>query len=287
MNLAALEIEPEPSTVPEQPFEVRRIALAGRCELEYVDRGQRGAPVAIFLHGLSDSWLSFAEILNRCPDDLRCIAISQRGHGDSERPPSGYRLVDLADDVIALMNALGIERASIVGHSMGSLVAQTIAATQPDRVVRLVLVGSATSFDAPATREFEAVLRTLDEMPYQLAFDFQASTVYHPIPDVMLDTFVAESMKVPVRVWREALAGIFEHDGPACLAAIEAPTAIIWGAEDAYCLREEQLLLRDSIRHCRLVIYEDLGHSPHWEEPEHVTREILAFLKPRAFRTHR
>ena len=66
-----------------------------------------------------------------------------------------------------------------------------------------------------------------------------------------------------------------------------APTAIIWGAEDAYCLREEQLLLRDSIRHCRLVIYEDLGHSPHWEEPEHVTREILAFLKPRAFRTHR
>jgi non-heme chloroperoxidase len=281
MSLTLLESEPEPSTLPEQPFEIRRITLAGRCELEYVDRGDLDAPVAIFLHGLSDSWLSFADVLNRCPDDLRCIAISQRGHGDSERPPSGYRLVDLADDVIAFMNALGIERASIVGHSMGSLVAQTIAAKYPDRVTRLVLVGSATSFDAPATREFEALLRTLEDIPHELAFDFQGSTFYHPIPDAMLDTFVAESMKVPARVWRDTLAGVLEHDGPACLAAIEAPTAIIWGAQDAYCPHEEQLLLRGSIRHSRLVIYEDVGHAPHWEEPDHVSREIVAFLRPK------
>ena len=275
------DLEPEPSTVPEQPFELRRIALAGRCELEYVDRGESDAPVAIFLHGLTDSWLSFAEVINRCPNDLRCIAISQRGHGDSERPPSGYRLVDLAEDVIAFMNALCIERASIVGHSMGSLVAQTIAAKYPDRVTRLVLIASATSFDTPPARELQAVLETLDEIPHELAFDFQASTFYHPIPDAVLDTYVAESMKVPARVWRDVLAGVFEHDGPACLAAIEAPTAIIWGAQDAYCLHEEQLRLRGSIRHSRLAIYEDVGHAPHWEEPDHVTREIVAILRPK------
>ena len=60
------------------------------------------------IHGYSDSWFSFSRVLPLLPPELRVIAPDMRGHGDSERPPSGYRIADMADDVIRLMDALNV-----------------------------------------------------------------------------------------------------------------------------------------------------------------------------------
>src|SRR5262245_38892898 len=99
----------------------------------------------------------------RLPQDVHALAVSQRGHGDSERPPSGYRIADFAADALALLDSAGIERATVVGHSMGSLVAQELALTRPERVSCLVLIASATTFDVPGVAELAAALNELGD----------------------------------------------------------------------------------------------------------------------------
>ncbi|HVJ91276.1 MAG TPA: alpha/beta hydrolase, partial [Labilithrix sp.] len=211
--------------------------------------------------------------------DLRFVAMSQRGHGDSERPETGYRMDDFAADVIGLMDALGIENATLVGHSMGSLVAQTVATRYPTRVNGLVLIASATTFDSDATRQLAAALAQLSEVSRDFAREFQTSTLYAPMPDEIFTAMVDESMKVPARVWRDALAGVMQHAGRACLSAIQTRTLLLWGAHDSYCTREEQERLLRAIRHCRLTIYDDLAHAPHWEDPARIVSDLVAFVR--------
>lgn len=84
---------------------------------QFVEQGEpTGIPI-LLLHGTSDSWHSFETVLPHLPPSIRAIALTQRGHGDSSRPPDGYQTDDFVTDVAALMDALGIEAAFVAGHS--------------------------------------------------------------------------------------------------------------------------------------------------------------------------
>ncbi len=117
--------------------------LANGVRLNYVHSGPREGPAVIMLHGITDSAFSFSRVLPLLPPELRVIVIDQRGHGDSDRPADGYTMDDFAGDVLGLMDVLGIARATLVGHSMGSFVARRAAERAPERVTRLVLLGTA------------------------------------------------------------------------------------------------------------------------------------------------
>jgi non-heme chloroperoxidase len=78
-----------------------------------------GQPI-LFLHGYTDSWFSFSRLLPLLPTHYRAYAFSQRGHGDSERPDCCYEVADLVADVVAFLEAVGVERATVVGHSEGA-----------------------------------------------------------------------------------------------------------------------------------------------------------------------
>jgi len=84
---------------------------------------------------------------------------------------------------------------------------------------------------------------------------------------------------VPARVWRETLAGLFASDDRADLGRIGVPTLILWGQNDAYFPRVEQYQLAAAMPAARLVIYPETGHSPHWERPEQVARDLVGFLR--------
>ena len=184
---------------------VARLTLATGVTLEYVERGNPNGTPVIFLHGVTDSLKSFEHVLPHLPESIRAIAVSQRGHGDSSRPEAGYRYTDFSADVAAFMDALGIRQAVIVGHSMGGLVAQRFALDHPERTRGLMLLGTFASINQ--NREVKAMwdstLATLTD-PVDPAFvrGFQESTLAQPIAPAALDTFVAESMKVPARVWK-------------------------------------------------------------------------------------
>src|SRR5262245_26161220 len=110
---------------------IRSIQLHGGPRLSYIEQGDPSGWPVVLLHGVSDSCRSFARLLPHLPPFLRVYAISQRGHGDSERPPAGYGPHGLAADLAAFMELVGAAPAFVVGHSMGSSVAECFALDYP------------------------------------------------------------------------------------------------------------------------------------------------------------
>src|SRR5262245_10463847 len=98
-------------------------ALSTGVRMGYVEQGASDGVPVIFLHGVTDSWHSFEHVLPLLPSSIHAFAVSQRGHGDSSRPATGYRFADMSDDVRAFMDVTGLRTATIVGHSMGASVA--------------------------------------------------------------------------------------------------------------------------------------------------------------------
>src|SRR5262244_1089975 len=118
---------------------VRSIALPSGVRLSYVEQGNPSGIPVLFLHGVTDSWHSFEPVLPHLPTSLHAFALSQRGHGDADRPVTGYYPQGFAADLAAFIDALSLGPAVIVGHSMGSYIAQRFALDYPDRTLGLVL----------------------------------------------------------------------------------------------------------------------------------------------------
>lgn len=256
----------------------QRVRLSTGVELEVAEHGPpEGRPV-LFLHGYTDSWFSFTQILDHLPPDVRAIMPSQRGHGNSERPQCCYRIVDFARDAVALLDGLGIERAHIVGHSTGSFTAQRVAVEFPERVDRLVLLGSGTTHAVPGVIELnEAVQALPDPIPVSFIREFQESTARQPLPPAFLEQVIEESIKLPAYVWREGLTGALA-DPKVDLQRIQAKALVLSGEHDPLWNVEEQDALAAAIPDARLIRYREVSHAPHWEVPDRVGKDIADFL---------
>lgn len=255
---------------------------ADRAVLDFKCAGWRsGAPV-LLLHGYTDSRRSYDRVLAQMPDFLNAIAVSQRGHGDSDRPEQGYCPSDFSADLLHFMDAMNIERAVMVGHSLGACIAQRFAIDFPDRTLGLVLVGSFYTLNAhPAALELwnSTVSRLADPIDPNTVRTFQAATVAHALPAGFFELVVQESLKVPARVWKDALRCAMESDFSMELPKIKAPTRLIWGERDAFATRLEQSALLAAIPGSSLSIYEGAGHAPHWEEPARFVNEVADFVR--------
>src|SRR5262245_28562530 len=127
----------------ESPFaRFANVRLRNGVRLHYAEYGDPDGEPVLFVHGWPDSWFSFSRVLPFLPGSLRTVALDQRGFGDSDHPESGYAIPEMGSDVISFLDALEIERATLVGHSFGSFVARQAAISQPQRVAALVLIGT-------------------------------------------------------------------------------------------------------------------------------------------------
>jgi pimeloyl-ACP methyl ester carboxylesterase len=264
---------------------INTIRLSTGVTLEYVEQGSpTGVPV-LCLHGVTDSWHSFEFLLPHLRDHLRVFAITQRGHGGSSKPETGYRYVDFAADVRAFMDARQLSTAVIVGHSMGSMVAQRFAIDYPDRVQALALLGAFLTMhrDTGIDEFWRTTLSQLtDPVPRDVALDFQLSTLATSIPQAQLELFVSESQRVPAHVWRATFREFLDTDFSGEVATISTPALMLWGEKDAFCGPPHWAGLQRAIPHARASIYESVGHALHWEQPERVSRDILAFIRSSA-----
>src|SRR5262245_26031685 len=240
--------------------------ISKAIKLDFVREGWRSGVPVVLLHGYSDSRRSYDRVLARMSKSLNTVALSQRGHGDSDRPLEGYDPADFAGDVIRLMDELSIPQAVIVGHSMGGTVAQRFAIDYPLRTLGLVLVGSFYSIHGhPAVKDlWDSTVSTLsDPVDPAIIRDFQQSTLARPLPEPFFETILKESSKVPARVWKAALHAMMNADQTKDLRKIHAPTRLIWGDRDAFASAAEQQALLDAIPNSKLTVYEGVGHSPH------------------------
>jgi pimeloyl-ACP methyl ester carboxylesterase len=267
------------AAVPEESLRFDKVRLATGPRLHYAEQGDRRGEAIVFLHGWPDSWFSFSRVLPLLPPDLRLLAIDQRGYGESDRRESGYGIPDLAGDVLAFLDALEIDRATLVGHSFGTFVARCVAISQPRRVARLVLIGTGFTDSHPILQNLPAAMRDLPEpVPVDFAREFQAGTIYRPVPTEFFDQIVAESLKLPARLWRALIDGLMQYADETQLGTIAAPTLLLWGDHDALFSRAHQDRYLAASPHAKLTVYEETGHCPNWEQPERVAADIQAFL---------
>jgi len=256
-----------------------RAALPTGVQMAYVDQGESSDPAVVLLHGLSDSSWSFARLVPELTG-VRTVAIDLRGHGGSSAPADGYRPEDLAGDVVALLDHLGITRATVVGHSLGSVVAREVVHRYPGRVERLVLVGTiATPVNEGAAGLADEIAGFGETVPEAFVRGFQESTLAEPVPSGFMERVISESLRLRARVWRAAVAGMLEADDSDRLAGIDVPTLLMWGDQDAWFPREEQDRMAAAISGARLVVFEGAGHDPHWERPGNVAALLTDFLQ--------
>jgi non-heme chloroperoxidase len=250
--------------------------------LHYAERGNPTGEAIIFLHGYSDSWFSYSRVLPLLSPEYHAFALTQRGHGDSDKPECCYTVDDFAADVNAFMDAVSIEEATVVGASTGALFAQRVALDYPHRVSRLVLIGAQTPANEAISGLREEVQALEDPVPPEFVREFQESTIYQPVPQEFLDTVISESLKLPARVWRDYMEQAvlsIDHDYVVELREIDVPTLMLWGEQDPLFPREEQERLAAAIPGATLKVYPETGHAVHWDRPEQVVQDLETFMR--------
>ena len=167
----------------------------------------------------------------------------------------------------------------IVGHSMGSMVAQRFAIDNPDRVQGLILTGAFYARrNNPLLIEFwNQAISTLSE-PVDPAFiaEFQRSTTADSLPTEFFTTVLAESGRLPAWLWRDLFRGFLVTDYTAEVGRIKAPTLLLWGDQDGFALQADQDSLKSRIAGTRLTTYPGIGHAANWEIPERFSADLVS-----------
>ena len=245
--------------------------------LKYVEMGRTDGVPLIFLHGMTDNSRSWSLAAPYFTDKYHVFMLDQRGHGDSGKPDLRmYPLALYAADLAAFMEARGLEKAHIVGHSLGSMIAQAFAVNYPEKTISLTLEASA--IPAGMGRDlYDAAVAFGENQPDD---EFMAAWYANPNPvdDDFLKREMAESKNIPPHAWRAITKGFAAVDLRPFMDEIKAPTLIMWGTEDSFFGPEQQEALRKAIPQAEFMVYDKYGHNLQWEIPERMAKDLLKFL---------
>jgi pimeloyl-ACP methyl ester carboxylesterase len=255
----------------------RRLHLATGITTAVTEQGDpHRSPPVLLLHSWTGSRRSFAALLPRLPDSVRAVAADLRGHGDADKPPNGYELPELAADVVALLDALEIPRAVLVGASSGGYLAQQVAVSAPHRVAGLLLAGA--PHDLRGRPPFaDELARITDPVDPAWARRFTAGlTDLYQLPSWYVDTMVEDALRLPTDIWLAAFEGFNRARPPTDGATITAPTLVVSGARDRLLGREQTAALLAAIPGAEWIEYPDTGHLVLEEEPAQLAADLAS-----------
>jgi len=249
----------------------------------YSDEGS-GKPV-VLVHGYletGDSWKSFSQRLS----SFRVLTIDLPGHGASDILSEVHTMELMAETINGLLNATAIEKACVIGHSMGGFIALQLVLDHPELVKALVLVDTSSGeFETPP--EYAELRAKLDELARDeglaAAFEYDAENnpmrierfQKHPelrevarqkVMNTSVDGYIYVARTF--RKWQPVTDRLHE---------IEVPTLIFWGEEDTPFLKASQIM-EDSIKNAELITVPGVGHSPHEEAPDRFNEALSNFL---------
>jgi len=204
-----------------------------------------------------------------------------RGFGRSDKPPGPYSATLWAQDLAGLLDALGIERACILGHSMGGVIAQRFALDFPEKVAVLILVSTSSQINEKATEHW---LRQADQIEQEgfAAWIKRQQEGYtedflRAHPD-QLETDRRRVAQNDSRAYADGARAVANYHFTAELERISAPTLIIQGLADAQTPPGGSVIISRRIGSSRLVMLEETGHSVHSERPEKFVALVEEFL---------
>ena len=240
------------------------------------ERHGQGAPL-LLIHGLGYArwgWEPVAEPLARSFD---VILFDNRGIGESDAPPGPYTAAELAADALQVLDEAGVERAHVLGSSLGGMVAQELALAAPERVDRLVLVsttpGGPESFPMPEqTVKLMTSGATLREfVENALAPEADAELVERILRH-------RERTAQPFEAWSAQAEAGATFDALDRVEAIAAPTLVLHGTEDAVVDSRNTALLALRIPDARVELFPGGGHLFFWARPERFVEVVTEFL---------
>jgi pimeloyl-ACP methyl ester carboxylesterase len=258
----------------------RRVAISTGIEIAFDEHGRVGAePPLVLLHAWGEGRGSFDRLWPLLLGDLHVLVPDLRGSGESSKPARGYSVPEGSADVVAFLTALDVSSAWLVGTSSGGYLAQQVAVDSPDRVRGLVLVGTPRSLRGRGD-PFGSVLASLSD-PVTRADLVSLGAVIPTsvgIPPDFAERQAQDALAIPATAWRAGYAGLRDAVPPTDAGRIDAPTLILWGADDDLLGREEADELQRAIPGSELRVYEDTGHLVLWERPELVAQDLVRFV---------
>lgn len=276
--MASAEVKPVPSQA-EWAYQKKTVKLPNGIEMGYSEMGNTEGQPLLLIHGFTDnsrSWSLVAPYLK----DYHIFAIDLRGHGVSSAPNCCYTPSDFANDTYLFLEEMKLDKVNVVGHSLGSLTAQMLAATHPDKVKKVVLVSSTVRIGmGPGSWLWDNI------MPLQPPIDpegkFMINWYWNPNP--VDPTFIKaerhESAKVPLQVWKGVMWGTLPMDLTDVAKVIKAPVMILWGDQDQLFDQPRQDALKAAYPNAKYEVFKGAGHNMFWERPEHAAELIDEFLK--------
>jgi pimeloyl-ACP methyl ester carboxylesterase len=262
----------------------RSVSVDG-LSIHYVEAGA-GEPV-VLIHGLGASTFCFRHTLPALATRFHAIALDLPGYGYSTRDAPDHSVTAQAGYVLGFLDALGIEKAALIGHSLGGAIAQRIAVSHPERVSRLVLIGSATA--SITSRNIWLARLSAPFMPALLSGIFRIRAVrrrwlalncYDPsfiTREVLIGYGAPSRMRGHVRAFQRFLTDR-ATDAPVDLSRLRQPTLLIWGEADRVIRPATGRELNQQIAGSRLVIVPRAGHWTAEERPDAVNPLLLEFL---------
>ncbi|MFI9829115.1 alpha/beta fold hydrolase [Streptomyces sp. NPDC051913] len=246
--------------------------------LTYDDEGPRdggGVPL-VFVHGWTANRHRWDHQLAHFAEKRRVIRLDLRGHGESGG--AGVRTIaELADDVLALLDHLEIERCVLVGHSMGGMIAQTITLAHPERVERLVLVNSIGRMTYSRGRGLLLGVSTL--VPFKLFVATNIQRAFAPgYPRDEIRAYVKASADTPREVVMTLYGAMRAFDVLDRVGEIGVPTLMIHGYHDIQLPVRQMLRMAKAYRDAEVRII-DAGHELPVEKPEELTRALDRFVR--------
>jgi pimeloyl-ACP methyl ester carboxylesterase len=245
--------------------------------IHYVKHGT-GFPI-IMTHSMGQSWWGFEDVLGPLGENHTCYAMDMLGHGDSDKPLKDFSWLDMARSVVHFMEALNIQKAHLMGVSVGAALAVEVASSHPELVDRVVLVGCPVWGPAHAAEMIKLPGMMWDENGMYVTKTreqlIEGASFADPSPQVVAK--FNELWSHAGRSTYDIFVALAWYDIISRLKHIKAPTMILYGEKDF--LRDGEEILRHNIPNSRKVVMAGLGHHPPTEDPDGFLKEALPFLK--------
>lgn len=250
------------------------------CEVRHLVAGREDAPALVFLNSLGTELAMWDPLVSAFAPDFRLVRYDARGHGASPVPAGPYSVADLGADLLALLDRLGIERASLCGASLGGTTALWVAANAPDRVERLVVCCSSAFFDAhDAYMERAALVRAegTEVVADAVVHRWFTAAMFADRPEeaARMRAMVAATPDEGYAASAEAVASA---DLRPELTAIAAPTLVIAGAEDPATPPEHGRRIATGIAGAEFTELAAAAHLASVEHPAEVAELLRSHL---------
>ena len=256
-------------------------AAIGKNVIHYVTTGTENKPALVFANSLGSDLHIWDEVAECLSMHFRIVRYDLRGHGLSEASPPPYSARDLSEDVIGVMDILGINQAILCGVSVGGIIAQSLVLDHPERVRALVLsdtgarIGSLDSWKQRIEIVQTGGLQALQEPTMERWF----SRSFRQRHAAAIRGYSTMLLKVAPEGYIGTCCALRDADFHATASRIKAPTLVLCGAEDIATPPELGQELTNLIAGSKFSLIEGSGHLPCIEKPVEVAEHMMKFFR--------